>query len=318
MESGESTSIPEITNNPDIKEVYVLSGISFKGITDSFDSMADFQYHSISGLVIRFDELNDNIIKSSGENFPAPNKSGGKMFTSKPYWQINREERFYCFLFGHALLSSRQVRENFTQMAESKFSISMDPDNFEVYVEAAVLRDYWHDLGNPIEYSEKTHTNRREVLDAILKEYKLPGTTLEVFDLFWTTPNRTKLWSPSRWSIGTLQSNGLDNLIPVKWAFNSKPDIVIVSDSTVLLIEAKVESSEGRDGQSGYRQFEVQELVSKLMKLLIPEFQNMVFWNTSLEVKTEGGISWGEILEIIDRSDIDDFSKLCLSQLQKF
>ena len=96
------------------------------------------------------------------------------MFNDKRYSEINREERFFCFLFAHSLLMSRQVRGGLAQLANSKLGISLDPDALEVYVEVAALRDYWNDLGNPVVYTEETHTKRRNVLELILNEFQLP------------------------------------------------------------------------------------------------------------------------------------------------
>jgi hypothetical protein len=39
-----------------------------------------------------------------------------------------------------------------------------------------------------------------------------------------------------------LKNGGLDELIKVKWAFNAKPDILLISPESMLVIEAKVES----------------------------------------------------------------------------
>lgn len=243
---------------------------------------------------------------------------GKRMFNNKQYYEINREERFYCFLFAHALLSSHHVRSGFARLVERRFKVILDPDDLEVYVEAAVLRDFWHDLGDPNVYSDKTHLRRRKVLEAILNEFDVPASTLEAYDLFWTTGERNKLWSPGRWSEGALKQNGLENIIPVKWAFNAKPDIMVFSGNNVLLIEAKVESGEGRDGQSGYQQFENQQLVSRLIKLLVPQFRNSTIANTVLELKSVKGISWDKVVSIVRNSDVDKFTKNCLSQIQRF
>ena len=57
------------------------------------------------------------------------------MFNANPYWKVNREERFFCFLFAHALLSSRAVRVSFAELAKRKSDIALDPDELEAYVE---------------------------------------------------------------------------------------------------------------------------------------------------------------------------------------
>jgi hypothetical protein len=56
------------------------------------------------------------------------------MFNTVPYWKVNREERFFCFLFGHALLSSRSVRVGFAELTKEKcdMELALDPDELAV------------------------------------------------------------------------------------------------------------------------------------------------------------------------------------------
>lgn len=238
------------------------------------------------------------------------------MFNDKRYFEVNREERFFCFLFIHALLVSEKTRTAFFRLVESRNSVSLNPANFEIYAEVAALRDYWHNLGDPAIYSPETHQKRRKILDAILNVFDLPASTIDDNDLFWTSTR--KLWSPSEWSVEKLKASGLEKLINVRWAFNAKPDIMIVSGSTVLIIEAKVESGEGRNDESGYQQYEIQKLISRLLGMLVPQFKDSTFLNTVLELKTVTGISWHEVITLVEQSEIDEFSKKCLSQLKRF
>ena len=53
-------------------------------------------------------------------------------------------------MLGHALLMSKQVRLGFAELAQRKCNVSLDPENLEVFVEAAALRDYWRELGDPV------------------------------------------------------------------------------------------------------------------------------------------------------------------------
>ena len=244
------------------------------------------------------------------------------MFNVKPYFEVNREERFFCFLFAHALLSSRSVRVGFAELAKEKCDMeqALDPDELEVYVEVAALRDYWHDLGNPSEYSDLTRDRRRTVLEQILKIREVEPEMLDKHDLFWTSPNKKKLWCPSHWGIEELKNAGLEKLKEVRWAFNAKPDILLVSPKTMLLIEAKLESGEGRKDETGYKQYEIQELIVDLWKQLIPEFQHRKLAQARLEVKGTGNntITWADILAIIADSDIDAFTRNALDQLKKY
>ncbi len=242
------------------------------------------------------------------------------MFNDKPYSEVNREERFFCFLFAHALLSSRDVRVGFAELAKRTCDIVLDSDQLEVYVEVAALRDYWNDLCSPAEYSDATHGRRRTVLEQILKIREVEPEILDKHDLFWTSPNKKKLWSPSHWSIEELKNAGLEKLKEVRCAFNAKPDILLVSPKTMLVIEAKLESGEVRKDETGYKQYEIQELIVDLWKQLISEFQHRKLAQARLEVKGAGNntITWSDILGIIADSDIDDFTRRSLNQLKRY
>lgn len=131
------------------------------------------------------------------------------MFNARPYAAVNREERFYCALFAHALLMSRTARERFARIAEGRLGVVLDVDCMEVFVEAAALRDYWRDLGDPVAYTGETHEARRRVVDAVLREMDLDDAIVDDLDLFWTSGLQSKLWTPGRWSIQKLKAAGL-------------------------------------------------------------------------------------------------------------
>jgi len=238
------------------------------------------------------------------------------MFNDKSYIEVNREERFLCALFAHALLSSEAIRKNFVALVHSKFDVVLNPASLQVFLEAAALRDYWNDLGDPIAYTDKTHAKRKGVLLSILKEVGIPESAIDDCDFFRTSDE--KLWSPGRWNTGAIKNSGLNELIKVKWAFNAKPDILIVSGSSVLMIEGKLESGEGHNEESGYQQLKTQELITCLLKLLVPQFKNSTFYNTLLALHPKSGISWKEVLTIVGSDELDAFSQKCFAQLQRF
>lgn len=256
------------------------------------------------------------------------------MFNNNRYSEINREERFFCFLFAHAMLMSRSVRVGFAELAKDRCNSALNPDALEVYVEAAALRDYWYDLGNPTEYLPKTGKRRREVLVQILNLFELPAETLDNQALFWTSnKEKKKLWSPSHWNIEALKAAELDkyffedhethvkySLIDVRWAFSAKPDILLISPESALVIEAKLESAEGCKAQTGYEQYKIQNLISKLWQLLIPEFKERKLELAILEVKPsqKNSIQWSELVEIIAGSDVDDFTRKALEPLKRY
>ena len=242
------------------------------------------------------------------------------MFNDKLYSEVNREERFFCFLLSHALLMSHQVRKGFAALAEKKCNLCLDPEHLEVYVEAAALRDYWRDLGDPVNYNEETHNRRLSILELIFKRYNISLDILDQREVFWTSTK--KLWNPNHWSIDGLKKAGLDQLIEVKWAFNAKPDIVLVSSVSALVIEAKVESPEGCKADVEYKQFKTQQLVSDLWQLLIPEFKRRKLVNAILSVSSLSEnipvIEWRDIVNLIGASDVDQYTKNAMYQLQRY
>ncbi len=242
------------------------------------------------------------------------------MFSKKSYSKVNREERFFCFLLCHALLMSGQVRQGFAKLASKKCNVNLDPDKLEVYVEASALRDYWRDLGNPVAYSPETHKLRKAVLELILEKYSISADVLDKHDLFWTSTR--KLWNPNHWSEKALDEAGLNELIKVKWAFNAKPDILLMSPESMLVIEAKVESAEGCKADVEYKQFQTQKLISELWQLLIPGFQNRKLVNAVLNVSSSlediPVIQWSEIIDLISSSDVDEFTRKAMAELNRY
>lgn len=242
------------------------------------------------------------------------------MFNNKPYATVNREERNFCFMFAHALLMSNKIRSRFSALIEKKLGLALDPDALDVYVEAAALRDYWYDLGDSVIYSEETHERRRHVLEAVLRKFGFDATLLNQYDLFWTSPARKKLWNPNHWNIDALKAAGLDQLKQVKWAFNAKPDLLLMTPESILVIEAKIESGEGCKADVEYRQFEIQKLITELWQLLIPQFQNRKLELTLLEVTPTRytSISWADVIDLISGSDVDEFTRNAFDSLKRY
>ena len=73
-----------------------------------------------------------------------------------------------------------------------------------------VIRDYWRDLGNTVEYSKETHNSRRAVLELILEKYSISAEVLDKHDLFWTSIK--KLWNPNHWSEKALEEAGVERV----------------------------------------------------------------------------------------------------------
>ena len=81
------------------------------------------------------------------------------------YQEMNREERYFCFLLGHALLTSSLFRDRFCKL------IGLPNEGLEVYPEAAWLRDYW--------YWQTKDKSRPEVLKKILEGAFPKGRSIE-------------------------------------------------------------------------------------------------------------------------------------------
>ena len=255
------------------------------------------------------------------------------MFKNKQYIEVNREERHYCALFMHVLLSSEVARTDFADLIKSKCEkIKLDPQRMQIFVESAAIRDYWNSLGDSKSYDEETAQNRREWLNLILKLFQFDTQIIDQQELFWTKEIGSKLWNPGHWSIDKINRSGLENadyLINIKWAFNAKPDIMIISGDQVLLVEAKLVSPEGKYDNSGEDQEKTQQRIAFLLKSLVPSFKRITFHNVLLARNTPSNedrkwpinITWRDIIDIVDdiRNEkvLDDFTKQNFKQLRE-
>lgn len=247
------------------------------------------------------------------------------MFNNFAYVDVTREERLFCAMFAHALLMSPLARQRLNAMARERWAVDLNPDTLEVYVEPATLRDYWHNLGNAMKYTEDTAERRRAVIEAILALNDKPLTTLDAHDFFWTTSAHLKIWSPGRWSEDALDAADLGVLRTVKKAFNAKPDLLLVSGQAAILIEAKVESGEGKKSATDERQLQIQQNIIDWLKVLHPAFGRTSFVHVLLDVSGRGakdldvvGLSWHDACEVVDTPELDAFSQRCLTQLRRY
>lgn len=261
------------------------------------------------------------------------------MFNSEPYEVVNREERFYCALFGHALLSSAATRASFSQLVKKQLGLMLSPENMRVFLEVAVLRDYWNNLGDPRAYSDVTHDRRREVLNELLVIGKVPPELIDRHDFFWTagiprpeSGPRSKLWSPGRWDISKKNSRGLpdrelENLLRLKWAFNAKPDMLLVSGATAIMLEAKLESGEGvYDKSEGGKQTDIQKFIAEILTELVPVFRGTKIQTCTLGLLGPGtklpdaekfDFSWEDVAGCCDTPEVDTFTKECFAKFDK-
>lgn len=245
----------------------------------------------------------------------------------KPYYKINREERFFC-----ATLYSLLVQNNDNIKAFIRFLNEQSGDitkinegkieEFELYLEYAYLRDIWFDM-NPDD-NVKKH-------DFIFKSLQLSNKKLESLSTYELNnmlvgrgkPSESYIQNPGTWSISKFarlfphhpQSNeDFEKICKYKWCFNIKPDLVIqINHDRILSIEAKLESGEGsypssevhikefnRRGLKPVKQTELQKFMfEKLLDMKVDIF----FLVKSESERREGDytqITWCDVFSKLD------------------
>lgn len=243
------------------------------------------------------------------------------MFSEKPYVAVNREERHYCAILAHSLLASRPVREAFVGLLRDRVegAPKLDADRLEVFVEAAVLRDYWHDLGDPFAYTAETAAARRQIIEFLLKQYSKGHSELadpsliDRHGFFWTHGPGSKLWYPGRWDPRALVEAALENLKIPRWAFRAIPDLLMQSPGVAVFVEAKVESGEGRS-ESGYEQFKIAREIAGLVGELVPSFHNGFVGTATLGLEGTT-LTWKDMADVVASSELDGFTKTAFERL---
>ncbi len=230
------------------------------------------------------------------------------MFNDNPYYTINREERHFGFLFGSAIIHNQEFAKDVFRKYNELIGSSLAYNEFEIFFEVAALRDFWYDLGDSSKYGSETHSKRRKVITLILQNKGYDIDLIDQEQVFWTNGKigTGKLWCPSEWSIAELRrfEKTENDLASVRWSFNAKPDVLIVSNNCAVFIEIKVESGGGRSDY-GYDQLKIQKDISMWMKHLIPEFSNKTFFNTSLTLFNEleiKGLTWNEVIDSLSKT----------------
>ena len=251
------------------------------------------------------------------------------VFSDKLFYQVNREERNYCALIAHALLMSRTARSRFAELCARHLNVRLDPGHLEIFVEVAALRDYWNDLGDPQKYTAETHQRRLYAVQAMLKHMGVKGELIDRYDFFWTKGVGSKLWSPGAWQPaklrGELDPRHVEALWRLRWAFNSKPDMLIISDAASLLIEAKLESGESQHGDRGQREpaSVTRKRIADLLNALVPQFRTAPIHLATLNLRgaksdRPATFSWAQVAECCDLPEVDEFTRRCLKSLGRY
>jgi hypothetical protein len=262
------------------------------------------------------------------------------MSTISSYTDFNREERHFCAILMHALLSSKEVAEAFISLikdtARSEEPRVLDTESLEVFLEPAVLRDHWSSLGpwkSDTAYFNETHLNRRELLKQLFSNHGISdGVFNEAF--LWTgVPHESKLRFPGRWSHRSLQESSLSKEHKCvlnekeRVVFNAIPDLLLSSSAGLLFIEAKLLSPEGKDSH-GYNQYRTTKLIAERVKQVVPVYQDasqsrslIIATKSAAAAEKEGvpTLLWKCIgVSFHDTGKLDDFSASAMSRLSKF
>lgn len=185
------------------------------------------------------------------------------LLSERPYFQFVREERLFCATLAHLLMQKGANLHAFIELVNTQLHpqdpalSKVDLERAEVYLEFAFLRDYWNSLGRDNNAKRDfVFTSLSRV--ASLSEFRSADfpTDISKFNEFFMGRRgsfiKDDIVYPGQWSVATLAKrfgqhpNGFRDFCRFKWAFNIKPDMVVVtSGSRPLCIEAKLESREG-------------------------------------------------------------------------
>ena len=228
------------------------------------------------------------------------------MFNNKEYFEVNREERHFGNLLISTIIYDNNFRTFFFNLINEKLK---KPEylkgEFDIYSETAILRDYWYDLGENRKKSPELVNRHREIIRLCFGHFNINPVLLDQYPLFW---DKNQLKFPGKWTekhnknLFTLKNiqkeNSIQNnyLCRIKWAFNAKPDLLIISNNKCVIIELKLESGIGKN-DDGYDQIQTQKDVGNLAKITIPFFSEKLFENILLtKEEDKNNLSWSEIL----------------------
>ena len=201
------------------------------------------------------------------------------------FYRFVREERHFCTILVQLLLAKGGNLEAFLNLSNLKLEgtplITDNAEGAEIYTEFSMLRDEWKALGRD------NDAKRARIIDLLGRAGmaghvgELPESVPELNEFFMGPPGARTVRDvayPGTWRVSALAGRFRDepdqfhDLCRFKWAFNIKPDIVIViPGSSPLSIEAKLESGEGQypassadravfDDRFGKRQRHVQQV----------------------------------------------------------
>jgi len=185
----------------------------------------------------------------------------GPILRETPFYRFVREERLFCATLVHLLLQRGRNLKEFLELVNTRLpGPAIDTSHLEeaeVYMEFTRLRDHWNGL-------DKDNTAKRDLIFDLLERAgglthhldTVPEGIAEFNQFFMGSRGGRSLRDivyPGSWSVDILaqrfegRPQVFREFCRFKWAFNIKPDIVVlVPGSGPLCIEAKLESREGQ------------------------------------------------------------------------
>jgi hypothetical protein len=241
------------------------------------------------------------------------------------YHQISREKRNHAAILYHLLLSSTGNLGRFLELVEHPPAATLE--DCEVYYEFAYLKDHWYAF-------KRDNEAKKEYLLGLLPP-SLRSTLKHMEPLEWNrffaarpAPSPHRYQSPARWSPGTMP-HGIEKadfaqISRLKWCFNIKPDLVIVTgERRAVCIETKFDSlqSSYQEMNPAYPELEpITELQCHrymFSHLIGPEPWDVTFVllaKKPAETEEFTTVTWHDVFERMDPSNSHPFVSRWLTE----
>ncbi|MCX6227381.1 MAG: hypothetical protein NTV01_22030, partial [Bacteroidia bacterium] len=130
------------------------------------------------------------------------------MFAANSYFEVNREERHFAFLFASAIIYNHRFRamvfDNYNDLNGTR--LISEAGQFDIYMEVTALRDYWKEIDRrttePKADPSIVILEKSRIISKILESEKIDPEIIRKEDFFWTckeSANR-KIWYPGHWN----------------------------------------------------------------------------------------------------------------------